>query len=230
MTDTTTLSKPDQLVLTRQVFGDERIAVLKEQIAPGASDAELELFSAVVRRTRLDPFARQIWSIQRRRKTRDGNWEAYQVIQIGVHGLRLVAQRSGQYGPQDGPYWCGEDGKWTNVWLSKEPPAAARVGVKRKDWTQTLYSVAVWDRAVQRDAAGKPMARWATNGPEMLALAAERDALRRAFPMETADIEAVVDDTERETTERNAQRYDEIFPDEAELDQDAMAHSSQPLL
>jgi len=199
--------------LAMQLWGRERLAVLKQQIAPGASDAELDLFATVCRRTRLDPFARQIWSIPRRRKATDERgrdyYEQYQVIQIGVHGLRLIAQRSRDYGGQDGPYWCGKDGKWVDAWFKDEAPTAARIGVKRKGWDQWLYSVAVWDRAVQRDNRGQPMALWKTRGPEQLALAAERDALRRAFPIETSEVEVVIDDPEVQA--ERAQRYDEIF-------------------
>lgn len=204
---TQAIEKHEEQGLAEQLWGRERLEVIKQQIAPGASDAELELFATVCRRTRLDPFAKQIWSIPRRRRVDDA-WESYQVIQIGVHGLRLIAQRSRDYGGQFGPFWCGPDGKWTDVWLNTEHPTAARVGVKRKGWSEPLYSVAVWDRAVQRDSKGVPMALWKTRGPEQLALAAERDALRRAFPIETSDLEVVVDEAEQS---QQARRYEEIF-------------------
>jgi len=203
-------TEPEQ-GLAEQLWGRERLEVLRQQIAPGASDAELDLFATVCRRTRLDPFAKQIWSIPRRRKNADDRWEQYQVIQIGVHGLRLIAQRSREYGGEDGPYWCGPEGEWVDVWISSKPPTAARVGVMRKGFAKPLYSVAVWDRAVQRNARGEPMALWATRGPEQLALAAERDALRRAFPLETSEVEVVMDEAEQSDL---AQRYTEIFGDE----------------
>lgn len=198
--------------LAVQMWGRERLEVLRQQIAPGASDAELDLFATVCRRTGLDPFAKQIWSIQRKRKNVDTNrWEAYQVIQIGVHGLRLIAARTREYAGQDGPYYCAKDGAWTDTWLGAEPPAAARVGVRRRGFAEPVFSVAVWDRAVQRDAQGNPMALWKTRGAEQLALAAERDALRRAFPIETADLEAVVD---QEEIRDRSRRYDEIFAED----------------
>ncbi|HYW86611.1 MAG TPA: recombinase RecT, partial [Chloroflexota bacterium] len=206
-------TEPEQ-GLAEQLWGRERLEVLRQQIAPGASDAELDLFATVCRRTRLDPFAKQIWSIPRRRKVKDGNrefWESYQVIQIGVHGLRLIAQRSREYAGEDGPYWCGPDGEWVDVWISDKDPTAARVGVMRKGFSRPLYSVAVWERAVQKTSEGRPMALWATRGPEQLALAAERDALRRAFPLETSEVEVVMDEAEQSDL---AQRYTEIFGDE----------------
>jgi phage recombination protein Bet len=207
---TRAIEKHEDQGLALELWGRERLEALKQQIAWGASDAELDLFAAVCKRTKLDPFAKQIWSVPRRRKQGE-RWVEYQVIQIGVHGLRLIAQRSREYGGQDGPYWCGEDGEWIDVWLAERAPKAARVGVMRQGWAKPIYSVAVWDRSVQKDSTGKPMALWATRGPEMLALAAERDALRRAFPMETAEVEVVMDAEEQE---RMADRYRSIFGDE----------------
>jgi phage recombination protein Bet len=199
--------------LALDTWGAERLEVLRQSVAPGASDAELDLFAEVCSNTKLSPFAKQIWMIPRRRKVND-RWETYQVIQIGVHGLRLIAQRSREYAGQDGPYWCGPDGEWIDVWLAEEHPVAARVGVLRKGFPKPVWSVAVWKRAVQTTSEGKPMALWATRGPEQLALAAERDALRRAFPLETAGIEAVLDE---ESERAAAQRYQEIFMKEDDV-------------
>ena len=212
---TQAIERASEPQLAVEMWGRERLDVLRQQIAPQASDAELDLFATVCRRTGLDPFAKQIWSIPRRRRNADDRWESYQVIQIGVHGLRLIAQRSREYAGQDGPYWCAADGKWTAVWLSKDDPAAAKVGVRRRGFPEPVYSVAVWERAVQRDGKGQPMALWKTRGPEQLALAAERDALRRAFPLETSGVEAVLDGDEEQ--QRLAERYTEIFgSDDAE--------------
>jgi HPt (histidine-containing phosphotransfer) domain-containing protein len=218
------LVKPEQLLIARQVFGEDRIEVLKDQIARGATDAELELFAMVCQRTRLDPFARQIWFYRRRDKDPP-------IIQASIDGLRLIAERSGRYAGQRGPEWCGKDGRWRDLWLDAGSPAAARVGILRHGFPEPLWSVAVWERAKQtywvndersRQRVERLMPLWERYGPEMLAKTAEAHGLKRAFPQETsgleiADVPSLEDeDSARARQERNAKRYDEIFGKEEE--------------
>jgi phage recombination protein Bet len=150
------------------------MALVARTVAKGCSSDELSLFAAICKRTGLDPFARQIYAIKR---------GGVMTTQVSIDGARLVAQRSGEYAGQVGPFWCGADGVWVDVWLAKTPPLAAKVGVHRRGFEQTLFAVAIWSEYAQTQGN-----MWAKFPSVMLAKCAEMIALRRAFPAELSGL------------------------------------------
>jgi phage recombination protein Bet len=150
-----------------------QISALKQLGLSNASNGDLAFFFHQAQRTGLDPFARQIYMIER-----GGRYN----IQTSIDGFRIIAQRSGKYRGQAGPYWCGEDGAWKDVWLKNTPPLAARVGVYADGWTEPLWAVAKWDSYAQQSPIWRKM-------PDlMLAKCAEALALRKAFPNDLSGV------------------------------------------
>lgn len=162
----------------------QQLAALRQIGVEDADDGDLAVFLNYAQRTGLDPFARQIYMIGRQdRRSGRTKW----TIQASIDGLRIVAQRSGEYAGQVGPEWCGPDGVWRDVWISSSAPVAARVGVLRRGFTAPLYAVALFNEyaSFYND---KPTGLWGSKPAVMIAKCAEALALRKAFPMDLSGI------------------------------------------
>jgi phage recombination protein Bet len=144
----------------------EQTQLISTTIAPGCSGDELRLFAYACQRTGLDPFSKQIYAIKRGGKM---------TIQAGIDGLRAIAERTGEL---DGSAteWCGEDGQWTDVWLSSKPPAAAKTTIWRKGSQHAFIGVA---RFADYNAG---QGLWSKMPAAMIAKCSEALALRKAFP------------------------------------------------
>ncbi len=199
MTDMVTYTPPSQTALTiadeQHRFTEAQTQALAHIGVENASQGDLDVFFHVVKRTGLDPFARQIYMIGRQASERDaqGNWVKVtkQTIQTGIDGYRLIgrraAARTGETISVEPPEWCRDNGAWVPVWSAAWGlPLAARVTIRRDG--QPFTAIANFDEYKQTKRDGSLNAMWTQRPAGQIAKCAEAAAWRMAFPQDLADI------------------------------------------
>ncbi|GGQ48574.1 phage recombination protein Bet [Streptomyces asoensis] len=175
--------RPDQTSWTPDQAAVLQQSGIDNQVAP----AELSAFLHLCQRTRLDPFSRQIYLI--------GRWDNRQqrkvyTPQTSIDGYRVIAHRAaaeaGHALGYEDTLWCAKDGRWQDVWLSDEPPAAAKVTVIRNG--MRFSAVARYSEYVQTKKGGETSGLWGKMPATMTAKCAEALALRMAFPHDLAGV------------------------------------------
>jgi phage recombination protein Bet len=167
-----------ELATPAEQTAPDQVALIKRTIAKGATDDELALFLNQCRRTGLDPFSRQIhlvkrWSADERREV--------MTIQVGIDGLRLVAERTGRYVPGREPVYSYDD-------KGRLVSATAFVRKLSGGLWHEVAATAFLAEYVQTRKDGTTTRFWSRMPHLMLAKCAESLALRRAFPMELSGV------------------------------------------
>ena len=139
-----------------------------------------------------------------------------------IDGYRSQAESHPDYAGQDGPYWCGEDGVWHDIWLAKDPPFAAKVGVFRKGFAQPIYEVALWAEY------GSTRDMWKKFPTVMIAKCAEARAIRKAFPERLGGTyipEEIIETTGRVVEPTKSLSRASVSPVPTKTDRDAVKKS-----
>jgi phage recombination protein Bet len=157
-----------QVVENSPAQWEGKLDLITRTVANGATKDELDLFLYQARRAGLDPLARQIYFVKRSGKG---------TIQVGIDGLRLIADRTGAYAGNDDP-----------VFVDGNPfPEAATVTVWKMVGGQRcpFAATARWKEYYPGDQQGF---QWKKMPHVMLAKCAEALALRKAFPQDMSGL------------------------------------------
>lgn len=200
-----------ELIISGQqsTFSAPQVAALAHMGVDQAPEGDLQVFFHVCQRTKLDPFARQIYMIGRpERALVNGEWRPVTkyTIQTGIDGFRLIARRAAHDSHDSLEYedtlWCGPDGAWRDVWLGDSADLrAAKATVVRGG--RRFSHVALFAEYAQTKRDGSLTSMWATKGANQLAKCAEAGALRKAFPQDLGGM-YVDDEMDRVATDAAA--------------------------
>ena len=179
---------------------------------------DLAIFRHHCQRTGLDPFARQIYLIGRNAKEGD-RWVKKYTIQVGVEGSRVLGDRvaaaRGDSIEHEEPLWADANGVWHDVWVSDEPPVAAKYTIVKNGKRNTV--TVMYREFVQTVRGGGPNSMWAKMPCNQLAQCAEVQAWKKVYPNDFAGLVAhgaATPDEGRAAERADARRVtvDEIVP------------------
>lgn len=168
---------------------DARRNLIKNMYAKDCSNDEFEVFLFTCKRLGLDPRAKQIYAIKLQGKM---------TFQIGIDGLRLVAERTGKYAP----------GRETLYAYDKDGKLFSATAYVKKLVCDTWHEVPATAYMAEYSTG---QATWKTKPHIMLGKCAESLALRKAFPMELSGIHST-EEMEQAMQEESSQKSVKKMP------------------
>ena len=160
----------------------DEVSLVRNHIANGASDTELQFCLAVARRHRLDPFRGQIWFVKRRDSTAEGGYRWIPIT--GINGMLHIAARDHkdfgsndepEFGPMHAVKWSGYNGKSGTI----QAPEWASVKLWKKGHEHPIVAKVFWEE-IYPDVSNAPLVRQMPR--LMLGKCALAQAVRRAYP------------------------------------------------
>lgn len=135
------------------------LALLKNTVAQGATDAEFALFLEYCKSTKLNPFKKEVWFI----KGKDGRIQ----MMTGINGFYAIANDHPQF-----------DGLEVDVLPAEGKPVKAVARCYRKDRSRPMVAEAYFSEYA------KSYGNWLTMPRVMISKCAESMVLRKSFPQE----------------------------------------------
>jgi hypothetical protein len=140
----------------------------------------------------LDPRLGQYIALAIGKEKVGNDWRDKYAGYVTIHGVRALAQRTGMLDGQDGPYWCGTDSIWHDVWIADEAPAACKLTIYVKGQARGYTGTATMKQArtfVDRkdNNVEKLVPIWKQQPEIMLAVRAEMRALKMAGLIQDAE-------------------------------------------
>jgi phage recombination protein Bet len=186
-------------------YNAPQLALIRRTVAKDATPDEFDMFVNVCRRVGLDPFRRQIYVLV---YNKDDAEKRTCSFVVGIDGLRAIAERQGNYRPDEHEPEFTYDEKLKD---KDSNPLGLEKAVVRAwkrdpagDWQQ-MSAVAYWDEFAPlvdewkegesgrkaptgRRVLGKKAKFWRDMPRQMLAKCAEAQVLRRGWPEDLSGI------------------------------------------
>lgn len=182
--------------VVRFQMGAQEMEVFQKTYCKDFNPAEVNLAVAVCIQQDLNPFRNEInfW-----------RGEGGKVVShVTISGWVRKASETGRYLGFEGPFFCGPDGLWKDIWLDdRTPPIAAMVKVWWRGCHGPLTGVARYSEFVRRNADGKPNKMWLSMPCNQLQKCAFVNALKKA-PQDQISIDALAQMDERELSSPTA--------------------------
>lgn len=189
-TDVEVVSTGDVTQRARDGYDAKTIALIKNTVASGATDAELGLFLEVSARYQLDPFAKEIWCVKMPGKNGSGGSMG---IIVARDGFLKIANRHPDFLGMHSDTVCEND-EFTKEWdgdrvivkhVAGKPGERGKIVgafavVRRKDKTDSFFYAALSEYRPRSEAKLK-YSPWGAQESAMIIKCAEAVALRKAF-------------------------------------------------
>ena len=180
------LTKLEQHLVSKGITDKEMLFTIKNQIAPGISDADLHYCLTVAKKNELDPIAKEIYFVPRKAQI-NGQWVDKYEPMTSVHGARKIARDQGFKGVVETHSEIKEVPQMTpSGWeMKKDLIGVAELKLDGETYKKEVY----YSEYVQTTKSGDVTKFWKTKPHTMIQKVAEFQLLRSVFGINVMNID-----------------------------------------